>query len=99
MAAQGGQLFPLSVLLELLQVDGKERILPVVRQSETFAQQMQELAAQNEQLAAENQQLQEGITNLQGLNQTYAKSMRNGMYPNAGPTDQPLPEVQAGITM
>lgn len=99
MAAQGGQLFPLSVLLELLQVDGKERILPVVRQSETFAQQMQELAAQNEQLTAENQQLQEGITNLQGLNQTYAKSMRKGMYPNAGPTDQPLPEVQAGITM
>lgn len=99
MAAQGGQIFPLSVLLELLQVDGKERILPVVRESETYAQQMQQLAAQNEQLMAENQQLQEGIANLQSLNQTYAKSLRNGMYPSAGVTDQALPDVQPELTM
>lgn len=34
MAAQAGQAFPLSVLFELLSVDGKERILPVLREIE-----------------------------------------------------------------
>ena len=56
---------PESVLFELLHVDGKERILPVLRETETFHQQMQQLAAQNEQLMAENQQLNQGIANLQ----------------------------------
>lgn len=65
MAAQAGASFPLSVLFELLHVDGKERILPVLRETETFYQQMQQLAAQNEQLMAENQQLNQGIANLQ----------------------------------
>ena len=43
MSAQAGQYFPLSTLFELLQVEGKERILPVLRQ--------------NEQLPADNEQL------------------------------------------
>ena len=73
------------MLLELLQVDGKERILPVVRQSETFAQQMQELAAQNEQLTAENQQLQEGITNLQGAEPDLCQVDAQGDVPERGP--------------
>ena len=33
-----GQPFPLSVLFDLLQVDGKERILPVIRQHEKAMQ-------------------------------------------------------------
>lgn len=65
MAAQAGASFPLSVLFELLHVDGKEKILPILKQSETMYQQMQELAAQNEQLMMENQQLNQGVANLQ----------------------------------
>ena len=76
MAAQAQQFFPISVLLELLQVDGKEKILPVIRQNESQAQQMQEMAAQNEQLAQENAQLQEGVGNLQALNQKITQTMR-----------------------
>lgn len=76
MAAQAQQYFPISVLLELLQVDGKEKILPVIRQNESQAQQMQEMAAQNEQLAQENAQLQEGVGNLQALNQKITQTMR-----------------------
>lgn len=65
MAAQAGASFPLSVLFELLHVDGKEKILPVLKQSEAMYQQMQQLAAQNEQLMMENQQLSQGVANLQ----------------------------------
>ena len=45
MSAQAGQHFPLSTLFELLQVEGKERLLPVLRE--------------NEQLPAENAHLRE----------------------------------------
>lgn len=94
MSAQAQQYFPVSVLLELLQVDGKEKILPIVRQSEAQTQQMQQLAAQNEQLAAQNEQLTVSVQNLQGLNQKYATAMRRGMYPSADAgTDTALPEV------
>lgn len=41
MSAQAGQIFPLSALFEILQVDGKEKILPVLRSTETYTQQMQ----------------------------------------------------------
>ena len=34
MCAKAGQPFPLSVLFELLQIDGKERVLPVIRETE-----------------------------------------------------------------
>ena len=43
MSAQAGQHFPLSTLFELLQVEGKERILPVLRENE-------HLPAENEEL-------------------------------------------------
>ena len=45
MSAEAGQYFPLSTLFELLQVEGKERILPVLRE--------------NEHLPAENADLRE----------------------------------------
>lgn len=72
MSAQAGQFFPLSVLFELLHVDGKERILPVLKQNEKFQQQMQELAAQNEQLQAQVQQQAEEIANLEEVNAQFA---------------------------
>ena len=50
MSAKAGQYFPLSVLFELLHVDGKERVLPVLRQMETVPVQMAEMEAQNADL-------------------------------------------------
>ncbi|MDD6039737.1 MAG: hypothetical protein PUD63_00890 [Clostridia bacterium] len=53
MSAQAGQYFPLSTLFELLQVEGKERILPVLRQ--------------NESLPAENAELREMCREADGM--------------------------------
>ena len=53
MSAQAGQYFPLSTLFELLQVEGKERILPVLRE--------------NENLPAENAELKEMCQQADGL--------------------------------
>ena len=50
MSTKAGQYFPLSVLFELLHVDGKERVLPVLRQMETVPVQMAEMEAQNADL-------------------------------------------------
>lgn len=53
MSAEAGQYFPLSTLFELLQVEGKERILPVLRE--------------NERLPAENADLKEMCRQADGL--------------------------------
>ena len=72
MSAQAGQIFPLSALFEILHVDGKERILPLLKTYENYTQQMQQLAQQNEQLMAQNQQQDQEIMNLEKINAKYA---------------------------
>lgn len=68
MAAQSGQNFPLSTLFELLVVDGKDRVLPKLRQLDQQAQQMQQLQAQMAQMQQENQTLQTSLSAMaQGL--------------------------------
>lgn len=99
MSAQAGQVFPLSVLFELLQVDGKDKILPVLRQNDALTQQMQQLAQQNEMLTQQNTELQQSVAGLQQLNNQYAEQMRGGaegMYPSAQATDQVLPSLEGG---
>lgn len=99
MSAQAGQIFPLSALFELLQVDGKDRILPVLRQYDAIAQQMQQMAQQNEMLAQQNAELQQSVAGLQQLNDEYAMQMRggaSGMYPTEEATDEVLPDVAGG---
>lgn len=67
MAAQAQQLFPLSALFEVMQVDGKDRIMPVLKATETFTEQFKGLAQQVEALTAQNEELSKGMANLQGL--------------------------------
>ena len=62
MSAQAGQHFPLSTLFELLQVEGKERILPVLRE--------------NENLPAENAELKEMCHQADGLMSRQQQSAR-----------------------
>ena len=52
MSAKAGQAFPLSMLFELLQVDGKERVLPVIRANEATLARLEALEAENEELKA-----------------------------------------------
>ena len=61
MSAQSGQNFPLSVLFEMLNVDGKDRILPILQRVEQTTQMMQQLQMQNEQLTQQNEGLQTAL--------------------------------------
>lgn len=100
MSAQAGQVFPLSVLFELLQVDGKDKILPVLRQTDAITQQMQQMNEQNQMLTQQNAELQQSIAGLEQLNDQYAAQMRGGasaMYPAEQATDSPLPDVEGGV--
>ena len=99
MSAQAGQYFPISVLFELLHVDGKERILPVLRQNETIQQQMQQMAAEREQLMAQVQQDRQAIANLQEINDQLMAGQRGagGMYPSEQPSDEMLTAEGAGL--
>lgn len=67
MAAQSQAPFPLSLLFELLTIDGKERILGVVREAEASASQQAQLMQQN----AEQEQT---IANLRSVLGKYAET-------------------------
>lgn len=71
MAAQAQQFFPVSALFRILNLDGKDKILPVIEANETYQEQMQqlqqqveEMAQQLEQTQAENQSLRRTATDL-----------------------------------
>lgn len=68
MAAQAGQQFPLKMLFELLTVDGKDRIMPVLEEVDQQTQMLNQLMQENEQLKASNQ-------NLKGLVDNYNTQM------------------------
>lgn len=57
MAAQAQQFFPLSALFEMLNIDGKDRLLPVIRENETIQQQMQALQQQNAEMQQQMEQM------------------------------------------
>jgi len=64
MSAQAQQFFPLSALFEILNLDGKDKILPVIRANETYQQQMQALQQQVQQMGEQMQQMAEENQNL-----------------------------------
>ncbi len=58
MAAQAQTHFPLTALFELLNVDGKDKIMPILRENDKVQQMMAQLQQQNEQLGAMVESLQ-----------------------------------------
>jgi len=64
MSAQAQQFFPLSSLFQILNLDGKDKVLPVIKANETYQQQMQQLQQQVEQLGAQLEQTQAENQNL-----------------------------------
>lgn len=67
MSAQAGQNFPLSVLFELLNVDGKEKITPILQANDA---QMQLIQQQQMQMQAMGQQIEQqnaAIENMQNV--------------------------------
>lgn len=58
MAAQAGQQFPLKMLFELLTVDGKDRIMPILEQVDQQTQMLQALMEENQMLKESNENMQ-----------------------------------------
>ena len=86
MSAQAQQFFPLSALFQILNLDGKDRILPVIQANETYQQQMQalqqqveQMQAQMEQMNAENQNLKKTVA--QTTNALTTMAARRGQNP------------------
>lgn len=70
MAAQGGQNFPLTTLFRLLNVDGKDKIMPVLEENDRTTQLIQSMQQQIEQLTMAGQEQQKQMASMQ---QTIAK--------------------------
>jgi TolA-binding protein len=67
MAAQAQQFFPLSSLFRILNLDGKDKILPVIEANENYQQQMQQMQAQMEQMGQQMEQMAEENQNLKKI--------------------------------
>jgi hypothetical protein len=67
MAAQAQQFFPLSSLFRILNLDGKDKILPVIEVNENYQQQMQQMQAQMEQMGQQMEQMAEENQNLKKI--------------------------------
>jgi hypothetical protein len=71
MSAQAQQFFPLSSLFQILNLDGKDKILPVIRENEHYQEQMQQMQQQIEQMSQHMEQMQGENQNLrQAVSQT-----------------------------
>lgn len=86
MAAQAGQQFPLVLLFEMLNVDGKERILPILQQVDQQTQMLQ-------QLQAENQRLMQSEANLKQLAMEQSKALAGNVGQSAE-AQEPMQEQQ-----
>ena len=64
MAAQAQQYFPLSVLFRIMNIEGKDKLLPVIEKNEQQQQVMQQLQQQNQQLVEQLAQMQKQNDNL-----------------------------------
>ena len=110
MSAQAQQFFPLSALFRILNLDGKDRILPTIEENEHYQEQMQQLQQQVEQMGQQMQQMQQENVSLrkQVTNQTNALrkvaaggGAPGGMVPQGGGggmSASPMPESVAATT-
>jgi hypothetical protein len=97
MSAQAQQFFPLSALFNILNLDGKDKILPVIQENEHYQEQMQQLQQQVEQMGMQMQQMAEENNNLkktatQLSNTLSTVSARRG----GGPQQTQLPPEKMG---
>ena len=107
MAAQAQQFFPLSSLIKILNIDGKDRILPVIEDNETYQEQMQAMQQQMEQMAQQLQQIQGENENLKKANAQISGQMatmgarrgQNAGRQQAAPTEPSSAMVEGARNM
>ena len=75
MSAQAQQFFPLSSLFEILNLDGKDKILPIIRNNEHYQEQMQQMQQQLEQMGQQMQQMAEENQNLKNATMQMSNSL------------------------
>ena len=77
MSAEGGQMFPLSALFRLLNIDAKDRMLPVIESVENYTETLNATLRQNQQLTEtvqqQAQQMQQQAQTIEALKQTLLK--------------------------
>jgi TolA-binding protein len=101
MSAQAQQFFPLSSLFQILNLDGKDRILPVIQENEHYQEQMQALQQQVEQMGAQMEQMQNENQNLrkavsQTTNALAQMGARRGGGAVVNQTGGPMKMAEAG---
>lgn len=77
MAAQAQQYFPLSALFRLMNIEGKDRLLPIIEESERQQQQLMQLAQQNQQMADQLAQMQQENDALKSSSTQMANALAN----------------------
>ena len=75
MSAQAQQFFPLSALFNILNLDGKDKILPVIQENEHYQEQMQALQQQVEQMTQQMEQMQQENNNLKQGNMQMSNAL------------------------
>ena len=70
MSAEGGQMFPLSALFRLLNIDAKDRMLPVIESVEHYTETLNATLQQNQQLT---ETVQQQAQTIESLKQTLLK--------------------------
>lgn len=99
MAAQAQQYFPLSALFRLMNIDGKDRLLPIIEANEQHMQQMQAMQAQVEQMQGQIEQLQTENSNLKTVSAQATNALanigasRNGGYVQDGMGQMPISDT------
>lgn len=101
MSAQAQQFFPLSALFNILNLDGKDKILPVIQANEHYQEQMQALQQQLEQMGAQMEQMQNENQNLrkavsQTTNALAQMGARRGGGAVVNQTGGPMKMAEAG---
>ena len=96
MSAQAQQFFPLSALFEILNLDGKDKILPVIKENETYQQQMQQMQMQLEQMGQQMQQMQAENQNLRKTATTVTNALNSVGNRQGGAVSTGAPATPGG---
>ena len=100
MSAQAGQFFPLSSLFEILNLDGKDKILPVIKANEHFQEQMQQMQQQLESMGQQMEQMQVENQNLRNTTtQTVNALAEMSAAPPPKSSNEPNPIVDNARNM
>jgi hypothetical protein len=92
MCMQAGQVVPFTVLFEMLNLDGKDRVRELVQITDQTTQMIQQLQGQLQQSMQMNEQLSTAVTNLQG-------QVREGGAAAMGAGQQAQQSQQSGSQM